>query len=137
MMQNIRKKLHQSKKYKNKINHLYNEVLKDRYFICANQNGSLNASHLETVRILTNRRIKKIGGQLVIRIKPNIPITKKSTGVRMGKGKGSFKEFIFYTKIDQVLFEFRNVPKDLFMILVNKIKHKLPIKIKILTTTNK
>lgn len=133
MIQNIRKKLHQSKKFKNQINHLSYEMLPNTHYICANENGQLNAKHLETVRILVNRRIKKLGGQLILKIKPNIPITKKSTGVRMGKGKGSFKELIFYTKIDQVLFEFRNVPKDLFLFIFKKIKHKLPIKIKIIT----
>lgn len=135
-MKNVRKKVHQSKKFKNKINHLYNELIPGRYFICADQNGKITESHLETIRILTNRRIKKLGGQLVIRVKPNIPITKKSSGVRMGKGKGSFKELIFYTKIDQVLFEFRNVPKDVFINISQKIKHKLPIKIKVLTELN-
>lgn len=132
-MQNIRKKLHQSKKFKNKINHLYYKMNPNTHYICAHENGQLNAKHLETVRILVNRRIKKLGGQLVIRVKPSIPITKKSSGVRMGKGKGSFKELIFYTKIDEVLLEFRNVPKDLFLSIFKKIKHKLPIKIKVLT----
>lgn len=132
-MQNVRKKLHQSKKFKNKIDHLYHDMIPDRHFICASENGQLNAKHLETIRILVNRRIKKLGGQLVIRVKPSIPITKKSSGVRMGKGKGSFKELIFYTKVDQILFEFRSVPKDLFLFIFKKIQHKLPMKIKILT----
>lgn len=135
-MQNVRKKLHQSQKFKNKISHIPYVSIENTHFICANQNGQLNAKHLETIRILVNRRIKKLGGRLIIRVKPNIPITKKSSGVRMGKGKGSFKELIFYTHIDQVLFEFRNVPKDLFLLIFKKIKHKLPVKIKMLQKTN-
>nr|YP_009370815.1 ribosomal protein L16 [Pharyngomonas kirbyi]ARO47981.1 ribosomal protein L16 [Pharyngomonas kirbyi] len=130
-MRTLRRKLQQSSKFKNKIHHLQSEMNTNCFYIKANSNGRLTARHLETVRILTNRKIKKLGGRLVIKISPNIPVTKKSTGVRMGKGKGAFKDFIFYAKTDQTLFEFRNTPKELFILVFKKIKHKLPIKIKI------
>lgn len=132
-MHNFRKKLQQSSKFKNKMNHLYNKLNEHNLCICADQNGVMDMKHIETVRIISNRRIKKIGGKLIIKVKPSIPITKKSTGVRMGKGKGPFKNMVFYSKVDQILFEFKNVPLDLFLIIFKKIKHKLPIKIKILT----
>lgn len=131
-MRTPRRKLQQRSKFINKISHISkSSYQKDDklHYIYAKENGILNSRHLETIRILVNRRIKKIGGRFVFRVTPSTPITKKSTGVRMGKGKGSFKENIFYTKIDQVLFEFRNVPKDLFITLFKKIRYKLPIKI--------
>lgn len=127
-----RRKLQRRNKFVNKISHITSSSFKESdklHYIYAKENGILTSKHLETIRILVNRRIKKIGGRFIFKIMPDTPITKKSTGVRMGKGKGSFKENIFYTKVDQVLFEFRNVPKDLFINLFKKIKYKLPIKI--------
>lgn len=132
-MSTIRRKLQKQSIYKNKIDHHINGILNNSNDFCilSNSIGVLTQKQLECIRILINRRIKKLGGKFIIKIKPQTPITKKSLGVRMGKGKGSFKEMIFVTKKNQLLFEFNNISYELFIQLFNKIKHKLPIKIKI------
>lgn len=134
----MRRKLQKNSIYKHKIDNHINNIINSSNDFCilANNVGILTQKQLECIRILINRRIKKLGGKFIIKIKPQTPITKKSLGVRMGKGKGSFKEMIFVTKKNQLLFEFKNISYDLFIQLFNKIKYKLPIKIKIFNKTS-
>ena len=43
---------------------------------------------------------------MILRVFPHIPVTKKGTGVRMGKGKGNVDHFISFVKAGSVLFEY-------------------------------
>lgn len=122
-------KMHKTMKYKNRIDHLALTLSNGKYGIIALENSIIRANHLETVRILSMRMIKKIGGKLYIRIKPNKSTTKKSLGVRMGKGKGSFDDPIYYTKKNEIIFEYNYINLDVFLTLYKKVKNKMPLKV--------
>jgi len=68
------------------------------------QSGIITDKQLETVRKTISRLTKKLC-KLWIRVKCNTPITKKSVGVRMGKGVGSISSYICNVKLGTIIFE--------------------------------
>jgi ribosomal protein L16 len=96
--------------------------------------GYLTAKHLETFRLFLRRTLKS-GTNIKINITtfPDLSLTKKSAGLRMGKGKG--KPYIWVSKIKKgsSIFNIRNSIKyikwddDFFNIpieFVNTLKNK-------------
>ncbi|CAK8163249.1 50S ribosomal subunit protein L16 [Candidatus Xenohaliotis californiensis] len=90
----------------------------------------MNGRQIESARKTINRFLKR-RGKLWIRIFPNVPVTKKPTDVRMGKGKGSVEFWIFRIKPGRVLFELEGIPRSQARIALEKAATKLPIKCKI------
>nr|YP_009329934.1 ribosomal protein L16 [Didymosphenia geminata]API83121.1 ribosomal protein L16 [Didymosphenia geminata] len=68
------------------------------------ESGILSSKQIEAARQAIARKIKR-KGKLWIRIFPDLPITAKSTGVRMGKGKGQFSHWGARVRGGTVLFE--------------------------------
>lgn len=68
------------------------------------ESGYISARQLESARQAMSRKIKK-KGKLWIKIFPNLPVTKKPTEVRMGKGKGNVSHWVAKIKGGAVLFE--------------------------------
>lgn len=60
-------------------------------------------------------------------------MTKKSAGVRMGKGKGNISYWMAPVKKGQVVFEISGLNVFRSRILLKKALSKLPIKVKIVT----
>lgn len=91
------------------------------------ESGILTSKNIEAARQAINRKIKK-KGKLWIRVFPHVPLTNKSLGSRMGKGKGSFK--IFYTKIStgSLIFEICGINTKLAMKAFKTGSAKLPVK---------
>jgi large subunit ribosomal protein L16 len=54
-------------------------------------------------------RYVKRGGQIWIRVFPDVPISKKPLEVRMGSGKGNVEYWIAKVKPGKVLFEMEGV----------------------------
>jgi large subunit ribosomal protein L16 len=135
-------KLKYKKYQKNKITYItYNNkkinLLHNYIGILAQEPGRITKKHIEAVRKQLKRRLKK-NLKLWIKILPNIPISKKPIGVRMGKGKGN----IYYTccnvSAGQIIFELLIKSKlqvELNLILKSAIS-KLPILCKILKIKN-
>jgi ribosomal protein L16/L10AE len=59
----------------------------------------ISMTQIESVRKLLVRKLKKVV-TIVIKMHCLLPITKKATGVRMGKGSGAIDSFIFFLKPD-------------------------------------
>ena len=67
-------------------------------------------------------------GKLWIRIFPNIPITKKPTEVRMGKGKGTVAHWSAKVSAGTILFEINGVARNIVITALKTGGSKLPIK---------
>jgi len=93
--------------------------------------GQISAQTLEVVRRGITRRIKKIG-KIVFHIHPNIPLTQKSSGLRMGKGKGAFSEWVIPVKKGKILLELVDTPTNLGIIALKSVMPNLSIKTKII-----
>lgn len=64
------------------------------------------SSHIEAVRRYVQRRIKrKMNDKLHVSVFPDMPVTRKSSGIRMGKGKGAVEYWCTTVFTGRVLFE--------------------------------
>ncbi len=68
-----------------------------------------------------------------IRIFPDLPVSKKPTEVRMGKGKGSPEYWVAKVKPGRIMFEIDGVPEPLAREALALGAAKLPIKTKIVS----
>jgi large subunit ribosomal protein L16 len=96
------------------------------------ESGIINSYQIEAARQAIVRKIKR-KGKLWIRIFPDLPITSKPTGIRMGKGKGQFSHWGAKVKGGTVLFEVCGVTLNTILSAFKTGGAKLPIKTKIFT----
>jgi large subunit ribosomal protein L16 len=96
----------------------------------AAESGIINAKQIESARQAIVRKIKR-KGKIWIRIFPDLPITSKPTGVRMGKGKGQISYWGARVRKGTVLFEICGVNLNTVLLALRTGKAKLPIKTKI------
>lgn len=96
----------------------------------AAESGIINSKQIEAARQAIARKIKR-KGKIWIRIFPNIPITSKSTGVRMGKGKGQFSHWGAKVRGGTVIFEICGINTSIIFSALKTGGAKLPIKTKI------
>ena len=64
---------------------------------------------------------------------PDVPVSKKPTEVRMGKGKGSVEFWAAKVKPGRIMFEIDGVPDDIAREALSLGAAKLPIKTRIVT----
>ena len=84
---------------------------------------------IEAARVALTRHMKR-QGRVWTRIFPNIPVSKKPTEVRMGKGKGSPEFWACRVKPGRILFEVDGVTEQTAKEALYKASAKLPIKTK-------
>ena len=84
---------------------------------------------IEAARVALTRHMKRTG-KVWSRIFPNIPVSKKPTEVRMGKGKGSPEFYACRVKPGRILFEVDGVSEQIAKEALYKASAKLPIKTK-------
>ena len=99
------------------------------YGMKALQPERITARQIEAARRAITRHIKR-QGRVWIRIFPDVPVTKKPTEVRMGKGKGSPEYYACRVKPGRIIFEVDGVSEDIARIALYKASAKLPIKTK-------
>ena len=92
-------------------------------------NGIIYSIVIEAARRSITRKLKRLGN-LKINGFPNVPITAKSVGVRMGKGVGSISGWVFPIKKGRILFELDGVSFDLAKSAFRSAAYKLPLKTK-------
>jgi large subunit ribosomal protein L16 len=78
------------------------------YGLKATTRARMTARELEAARRAMTRYVKR-GGQVWVRVFPDLPITKKPLEVRMGSGKGNVEYYVAKIKPGKVLFEMEGV----------------------------
>jgi large subunit ribosomal protein L16 len=78
----------------------------------ANDRVRMTAREIEAARRAMARHVKR-GGQIWIRVFPDVPITKKPLEVRMGSGKGNVEYWVAKVKPGKVLFEMEGVSEEI------------------------
>jgi large subunit ribosomal protein L16 len=96
----------------------------------ATNSGFLNLKQIEAARKIIVKKTKR-KTKLWIKIFPQIPVTAKATGVRMGKGKGQFSHWGARIKSGTVLFEICGTNIQNLIIALKCGAKKLPLKTKI------
>lgn len=90
----------------------------------------VTARQIEATRRAITRHMKR-AGRVWIRIFPDVPVTKKPTEVRMGKGKGSVEYWAARVKPGRIMFEIDGVPETIAREALSLGAAKLPIKTRI------
>lgn len=98
----------------------------------ATQPERITARQIEAARRAMTRHMKR-QGRVWIRIFPDVPVSKKPTEVRMGKGKGSVEYWAARVKPGRIVFEIDGVPEDVAKEALRLGAMKLPITTRIVT----
>ena len=101
------------------------------YGLKAIQPERIIGKQIEAARVALTRHMERTG-KVWSRIFPNIPVSKKPTEVRMGKGKGSPEYWACRVKPGRILFEVDGVSEIVAREALYKASAKLPIKCKII-----
>ena len=99
------------------------------YGLKAMQPDRIISKQIEAARISLTRYMKRTG-KVWLRIFPNIPVSKKPTEVRMGKGKGTPEFWACRVKPGRIIFEIDGVSESVARVALYKASTKLPIKTK-------
>ena len=99
------------------------------YGIKALQPDRIISNQIEAARVALTRYMKRTG-KVWTRIFSNIPVSKKPTEVRMGKGKGTPEFWVCRVKPGRILFEVDGVTESVAKVALYKATAKLPIKTK-------
>lgn len=94
------------------------------YGLKALEPGRITARQIEAARRAMTRAMKR-SGKVWIRIFPDVPVSKKPTEVRMGKGKGTPEFWACRVKPGRIMFEVDGVAgplaKEAFMLAAAKL----------------
>ena len=99
------------------------------YGIKALQPDRITSNQIEAARVALTRYMKRTG-KVWTRMFSNIPVSKKPTEVRMGKGKGNPEFWVCRVKPGRILFEVDGVTESVAKVALYKASAKLPIKTK-------
>ena len=100
-----------------------------QYGLKAVQPDRVIGKQIEAARVALTRYMKRTG-KVWLRIFPNIPVSKKPTEVRMGKGKGAPEYWVCRVKPGRIIFEVDGVDEATAKMALYKASAKLPIKTK-------
>jgi large subunit ribosomal protein L16 len=87
----------------------------------------ITARQIEAARRALTRHMKR-AGRVWIRIYPDVPVSKKPTEVRMGKGKGANEFWAAKVKPGRIMFEIDGVSLEIAREALALAAAKLPIR---------
>ncbi|MBO4388539.1 MAG: 50S ribosomal protein L16 [Spirochaetales bacterium] len=114
------------------VAHRGNTVAFGEYGLLALEPKWITNRQIEAARVAMTRRIKR-GGQVWIRVYPDMPFTKKPAETRQGNGKGNPEGWVAVVKTGAVLFEMGGVEEAVAREALELAAAKLPIKTKFVT----
>jgi len=96
----------------------------------AQEPARITARQIEAARRAMTRQMKR-AGRVWIRIFPGVPVSKKPTEVRMGKGKGTPEFWAAKVKPGRIMFEIDGVNEATARESLRLAAAKLPIKTRV------
>jgi large subunit ribosomal protein L16 len=102
------------------------------YGLKALEPDRVTARQIEAARRAITREMKR-SGRVWIRIFPDLPISKKPTEVRMGKGKGTPEYWAARVHPGRIMFEIDGVSEQIAREALRLGAAKLPVKTRIVT----
>jgi large subunit ribosomal protein L16 len=98
-----------------------------QYGLKAMEPERVTARQIEAARRAITRAMKR-AGRVWIRVFPDVPVSKKPTEVRMGKGKGANEYWAARVKPGRIMFEIEGVNEEIAREAFRLGAAKLPIK---------
>ena len=105
------------------------EVVFVEYGLVALEGGYVSSNQIEAARVAMTRYMNR-GGQVWIKIFPQLAITKKPLEVRMGSGKGAPEGWVAVVQKGRVMFEIGGVDEATAREALRLGQNKLPVKAK-------
>ena len=102
------------------------EVVFGEYGLVAMTGAYVSNNQIEAARVAMTRYMNR-GGQVWIKIFPQLAITKKPLEVRMGSGKGAPEGWVAVVQKGRVMFEIGGVSEDVAREAFRLAAHKLPV----------
>ena len=99
------------------------------YGLVATQGGYVSSNQIEAARVAMTRYMNR-GGQVWIKIFPQLARTKKPLEVRMGSGKGAPEGWVAVVQKGRVMFEVGGVDEATAREALRLGMNKLPVKAK-------
>ena len=99
------------------------------YGLVALEGGYVSSNQIEAARVAMTRYMNR-GGQVWIKIFPQLAITKKPLEVRMGSGKGAPEGWVAVVQKGRVMFEIGGVDEAIAREALRLGMNKLPVKAK-------
>jgi large subunit ribosomal protein L16 len=96
--------------------------------------GWLTDRQIEAARKAVSHYTKR-AGKVWVRVFPHKPITKKSSGARMGGGKGDIEGFVVPIVPGKIIFEIAGVTEEIAHQALKRAGAKLPFKTKVVSQT--
>ena len=101
------------------------------YGLKAQEPARITARQIEAARRAMTRQMKR-AGRVWIRLFPDVPVSKKPTEVRMGKGKGTPEFWVARVKPGRVMFEIDGVTDQVARESLRLAAAKLPIRTRVI-----
>ena len=108
------------------------ELAFGQYGLKSQEPERVTARQIEAARRAITREMKR-AGRVWIRVFPDLPVSKKPTEVRMGKGKGSPEFWAARVSPGRIMFEIDGVAPDIAREALTLAAAKLPIKTRFIT----
>ena len=105
------------------------EVVFGDYGLVALEGGYVSSNQIEAARVAMTRYMNR-GGQVWIKIFPQLAITKKPLEVRLGSGKGAPEGWVAVVQRGRVMFEIGGVDEATAREALRLGMNKLPVKAK-------
>ena len=83
------------------------------YGIVSDGSSRINARQIEATRRALIKVTKRGTARIIIRVFPDIPVSKKPLEVRQGRGKGPVDHYAFNVKPGTVIMEIGGIEEDL------------------------
>lgn len=106
-------------------------IVHGKYAIRVLEEVRLSSQQIESLRRCILQKMQK-SGFLWIRAFPDIPVTKKPTETRMGRGKGEISLWVAKLKKGQIICEISDISIEHAKRILKAGSKKLPIKTKII-----
>ena len=107
------------------------EVSFGEFGLQATEGGWISDKQIEAARVCIARYTRR-GGQVWIRIFPQLCKTKRPIGLRMGSGKGSPDNWVAVVKEGRVMFEVAGIEEAVARKALSLASYKLPVVCKII-----
>ena len=107
-----------------------NEVSFGEFGLQATEGGWISDKQIESARVCLSRYTRR-GGQVWIRIFPQLCRTKRPIGLRMGSGKGAPDNWVAVVKEGRVMFEIGGINEADARKALHLASYKLPVGCKI------
>ncbi len=105
------------------------DVVFGEYGLVAMTGAYVSNRQIEAARVAMTRYMNR-GGKVLIKIFPQLAITKKPLEVRMGSGKGAPEGWVAVVQKGRVMFEIGGVSEEIAREAFRLASHKLPVKCK-------